>query len=328
MGIVVDQMRAEYLYRFQDNYSENGFKRLMQEGFNVKNMHYNYVPTTTGPGHASIYTGTTPKNHGIVANDWYSRKKNKMTYCAEDEQVFLVDSQNDHKGEINGYSRSPKNMKSLTITDELKLFSNGRSKVIGTSLKDRAAIFPAGHLADYAFWYNTETGNFITSSYYSKSLPKWLQKFNNQHQADSLLNLTWNPLRPITDYKNSSPDSTTLEKVFIGKGKATFPYNLKTLRKKNGNFALIPQVPFGNTLLTQMAKAIISGEEMGKNQEIDFLTISYSSTDYLGHGFSIRSKAMITCGQNSTNKRSYKYTFWGSSLCVCSDFSKNHDINH
>lgn len=292
VGIVVDQMRAEYLYRFQDNYSENGFKRLIREGFNVKNMHYNYIPTTTGPGHASIFTGTTPANHGIVANDWYDESKKQTVYCAEDETVFLVDGQNNSKKEQNKYSRSPKNLQSLTITDELKLFSNGRSKVIGLSLKDRASILPSGHLADYAFWYHTETGDFITSSYYSDSLPKWLQKFNGKKIADSLLNLTWKTALPIEKYTNSGQDDATMEKIFIGKQDATFPYNFKKLRKENGNFAMLTQIPFGNTILTQLAKTTISSEEMGKHDDTDFLTLSYSSTDYVGHNFGIRSKEL------------------------------------
>lgn len=292
VGIVVDQMRAEYLYRFQENYSENGFKRLMREGFHVKNMHYNYVPTTTGAGHASIYTGTTPSEHGITANDWYSKEKNRMVYCAEDETVFLTDGSSNSKKVVSNYSRSPKILLAKTITDELKLFTNNRSKVVGISLKDRGAILPAGHLADYAFWYHSKTGDFVTSSYYSSTLPDWLQTFNNKRKADSLLNLTWETLKPIERYMNSGEDNTEMEKVFIGKTDATFPYNLKKLRKENGDFAMMPYVPFGNTLLTQMAKETIKGEHMGMSGETDFLTISYSATDYVGHSFGIRSKEL------------------------------------
>lgn len=292
VGIVIDQMRAEYLYRFQDNYTQNGFKRLMHEGFNVKNMHYNYMPTATGPGHASIYTGTTPANHGIVANDWYSKAKKAKMYCAADETVFLTDGRKASPKKIDKYSRSPKNLLGSTITDELKLFTNDRSKVVGISLKDRGAIFPAGRLADYAFWYHDQTGNFITSSYYHENLPDWLLKFNNRKLADSLLNLTWGTLKPIETYKNSGPDHAPMEKIFNGRTDAKFPYNLKKLRKANGNFAMIPNVPFGNTILTQLAKATIQGEGLGQKDETDFLTISYSSTDYVGHGFGIRSKEL------------------------------------
>ena len=293
VGIVIDQMRAEYLYRFQDNYAENGFKRLLREGFNVKNTHYNYIPTATGPGHTSIYTGTTPVNHGIVSNDWYNRELGRSIYCAEDSTVFLVDHlgvQKDKK--FKNFSRSPKNNMTTTITDELKLFTNQRSKVIGVSLKDRGAIFPAGHLANAAYWYNPNNGHFVTSSYYMNKLPQWLIKFNNKKKSDSLLNQTWKTLLPIEKYIHSEIDDSSFEKKFKGKQLSIFPYDLKTLRKENGNYKLITHVPQGNTLLTELVKATIKGENLGRNETTDFLTISYSSTDYVGHNFGIRSKEL------------------------------------
>ena len=293
VGIVIDQMRAEYLYRFQDNYAENGFKRLLREGFNVKNTHYNYIPTATGPGHTSIYTGTTPVNHGIVSNDWYNRELGRSIYCAEDSTVFLVDHlgvQKDKK--FKNFSRSPKNNLTTTITDELKLFTNQRSKVIGVSLKDRGAIFPSGHLANAAYWYNPNNGHFVTSSYYMNKLPQWLIKFNNKKKSDSLLNQTWKTLLPIEKYIHSEIDDSSFEKKFKGKQLSIFPYDLKTLRKENGNYKLITHVPQGNTLLTELVKATIKGENLGRNETTDFLTISYSSTDYVGHNFGIRSKEL------------------------------------
>jgi predicted AlkP superfamily pyrophosphatase or phosphodiesterase len=293
VGIVIDQMRAEYLYRFQGNYAEDGFKRLLREGFNVKNTHYNYIPTATGPGHTSIYTGTTPVNHGIVSNDWYNRELGRSIYCAEDSTVFLVDHlgvQKDKK--FKNFSRSPKNNLTTTITDELKLFTNQRSKVIGVSLKDRGAIFPSGHLANAAYWYNPNNGHFVTSSYYMNKLPQWLIKFNNKKKSDSLLNQTWKTLLPIEKYIHSEIDDRSFEKKFKGKQLSIFPYDLKTLRKENGNYKLITHVPQGNTLLTELVKATIKGENLGRNETTDFLTISYSSTDYVGHNFGIRSKEL------------------------------------
>ncbi|WP_299524802.1 alkaline phosphatase PafA [Winogradskyella sp.] len=293
VGIVVDQMKAEYLYRFQDNYTEDGFKRLMREGFNVKNTHYNYIPTATGPGHTSIYTGTTPTNHGIVSNNWYKKALGRTIYCVEDTTAFLVGNLGVDKTSIyNDYQRSPKNIQTSTITDELKLFSNGCSKVTGLSIKDRGAICPAGHLADAAYWYNAFNGNFVTSTYYRNTLPKWLKDFNTSKKADSLLNLTWNPLLPMVKYTHSEKDDAVFEKIFKGRKKAVFPYNLKKLRKQNGDFALLTGTPFGNTLLTQMAEATVLGEHIGQGDQTDFLTISYSSTDYVGHHFGIRSKEL------------------------------------
>lgn len=293
VGIVIDQMRYEYLYRFQDNYTENGFKRLLKDGFNVKNTHYNYIPTSTGPGHASIYTGTTPANHGVVSNDWYRRSIGRVIYCAEDTIVNLVDNSGIIKGgKDKSFSRSPKNLRSTTITDELKLFTNGRSKVLGVSLKDRGAIFPAGHLANGAYWYNPNTGDFISSSYYGSELPKWLKHFNRKKIADSLLNGVWETTLPIQKYSNSKADNAPFEKIFNGKKTSEFPYDLKKLREKNNNFGFITEIPQGNSLLTKLAKAAISEEKLGQRDVIDFLTISYSSTDYVGHHFGIRSKEL------------------------------------
>lgn len=293
VGVVIDQMRAEYLYRFQINYTENDFKRLIREGFNVKNIHYNYVPTATGPGHTSIYTGTTPANHGIVSNFWYSRNLNRVKYCAEDSTVYLVNNLGiDKSVSTNEFSRSQLNVQTTTITDELKLFTNKRSKVIGVSIKDRSAIFPAGHMADYAFWYNSKNGEFVSSSYYTGQLPKWLINFNKHNKADSLLNQTWDLLLPVKNYRNSFKDDTGFEKIFKGKIKSTFPYNLKKLRKKNKDFNLLTEVPFGNTILTELVMATVKGEDLGKGDETDFLTVSYSSTDYIGHHFGIRSREL------------------------------------
>ncbi len=293
VGVVVDQMRAEYLYRFQDNYTDSGFKRLMEDGFNVKNTHYNYIPTGTGPGHASIYTGTTPTNHGIVYNYWYDRALGKEVYCAEDTLVNMVDNLGVKTNTNNSLGfRSPNNLMATTITDELKLFSNERSKVIGISIKDRGAILPAGHMADAAYWYNTKNGNFVTTTYYTKSLPKWLIEFNNEQRADSLLNQVWNPLLPLDQYRHSNNDNSLFERVFKGIDSSTFPYNLNELRVNNGNFNLLTETPYGNTILTQLALATLKNEKLGKGDETDFLTISYSSTDYIGHHFGIRSKEL------------------------------------
>ena len=291
IGVVVDQMRAEYLYRFQENYTENGFKKLIREGYNLKNTHYNYIPTATAPGHTTIYTGTTPANHGIIGNSWYDRKSDKLIYCAEDFSVEEADYPLNRNAKNNAmyYARSPKNLMVSTITDEIKLASNGRAKVIGLSLKDRGAIFPAGHLADYAFWYDIRNGNFSTSSYYTSKLPSWLVDFNRRQIPDSLLNLTWEPFLPIERYTNSTADNVSFEKIFKGNENSTFPYDLKGLRSQNGDFGMLMEVPFGNSLLTRMALTTIKEEKLGEDAETDFLTISYSSTDYVGHTFGIRS---------------------------------------
>jgi predicted AlkP superfamily pyrophosphatase or phosphodiesterase len=277
VGITVDQMRQEYIARFWNKFSDGGFKRLVNEGYSFPNVHYNYVPTVTGPGHASIYTGTTPALHGIISNDWYDKTVGREVNCVNDPKQHVVGN-NAGNGDV-----SPWRLLTTTVTDELKLATQKRSKVLGLSIKDRGAVLPAGHMADGAYWYDATSGSFITSTYYTTKLPDWVQKFNQQKLADQYLNQTWSTLLPIEQYIESSADESPYESKFIGKDKSVFPYNLKELRKKNGDFDLLVFTPFANDLLTRFAIESIDAEKLGADEWVDFLCVSYSSTDILGH---------------------------------------------
>ena len=175
--MVVDQMRWDYLYRYYDIYKANGgFKRLLQQGFSCENTMIPYTPTVTAAGHTCIYTGSVPALHGIIGNDWYDAENHTYVYCTDDSTVSVIGSENKAAGAM-----SPKNMWASTITDELRLATNGRGKVVGIAIKDRGAILPAGHGANGAYWYDSKSGNFITSSYYKMtSLPEWATKFNER----------------------------------------------------------------------------------------------------------------------------------------------------
>ncbi len=281
VGIVVDQMKMEYLYRFNADFSNDGFKRLMKNGYVFHNMNYNYMPTYTAPGHASIYTGTTPSVHGIVGNDWYSRKQGKEIYCTDDILVKTVGDGTKSEGEM-----SPKKLLSTTITDELRLATNFKGKVIGMSLKDRGAILPAGHFANWAFWYS-KTGAFISSTFYGEKLPDWVTDFNNEKHFMTYINGVWDILKPIETYNESLADENPYEGKLNGV-KPVFPYNLKEMFDKN-DAGIIRATPYGNDLLEEFAKKAIEKEELGKDDITDFLTISFSSTDYVGHGLGPRS---------------------------------------
>ena len=284
VGIVVDQMKQEYLWRFENDFGDGGFRRLMHQGFEAKNAHYNYSSTSTGPGHASVYTGTTPSIHGIVNNNWYSRQLQRGVYCAEDTAVQAVGG-TEEDGRI-----SPANLYSSTITDELKMSTQQQGKVIAMSIKDRGSALPGGHLSDGSYWYNAATGTFMTSTFYMDALPQWVQDFNSRNLADEYLNLTWDLAKPLSDYTESGEDNSKHESGFRGKETPTFPYDLKELRKVNGGFGLLSSTPWGNTILTEMALAAIDAEELGADEVPDFLAISYSSTDYAGHNFGPQSK--------------------------------------
>jgi predicted AlkP superfamily pyrophosphatase or phosphodiesterase len=283
VGIVVDQMRYDYLIRFYAKYGNGGFKRLMQQGYNLENVHFNYVPTKTAVGHSSIYTGTTPENHGILGNDWYDKYLKKSVYCVGDNDHITI-------GASTGGNKSPHRLISTTITDQLKLAQNMNGKTIGISLKDRGAILPVGHTADAAYWFEGDSiGKFITSSYYMNALPEWVSKFNNAGITDDYLNQTWTTYLDIAEYTESMKDNNIFEGLFNGKKSPTFPYKLSELRKQNNNFNLLKEVPAGNSIVTDFSMAAIKEEKLGKSEYIDFLAISYSSTDYIGHQFGPRS---------------------------------------
>ncbi len=274
VGIVVDQMRYDYLYRFMDKFGNNGFRRLMDEGFNCRNTNYNYTPTYTGPGHASIYTGTTPSAHGIIANDWYDRTKSHSLYCTEDNTVTTVGASG-KAGQM-----SPRNMLANTVTDEVHIASMLKSKVIGIALKDRGAILPAGHTANAAYWYDG-SGVWISSTFYMNTLPDWVTKFNEKKLAEKYLSQDWNTLLPIGQYSESSPDNNAYETPAKGETAPVFPHHLSA---SNGN-DMIRGTPFGNSLTKDFAIETIRQEQMGKGFYTDFLTVSFSSTDYVGHAY-------------------------------------------
>lgn len=281
VGIVIDQMRYDYLNRYASQYSSGGFRRFYTRGFVYQNHNYNYVPTVTGCGHASIYTGSTPAINGIIANEWYDKNTKKEVYCAEDNSVQPVGT------DSKDSRRSPALLLTTTIGDELRRYTSMRSKVIGICIKDRGAILPAGHRANAAYWYDAPTGRFVTSSYYEPALPQWVLDFNQKQLPEKYLDQTWNLLRPEADYPET--DDLPYEKPYKGLTRSVFPYDLRQLKATNG-LGLIASTPFGNSLLTDFAIATIEAEHLGRNSVPDMLAISYSSPDYLGHQFGPQSR--------------------------------------
>ena len=279
VGIVVDQMRWDFLYKYQAKYGNGGFKRLLNEGYSFNNVMIDYIPTVTALGHTSIYTGSVPSIHGIAGNDWTDKETGKNVYCTTDETVNAVGTEAKKIGQ-----HSPRNLWSTTITDQLGIATNFRSKVVGVSLKDRASILPAGHNPTAAFWFDETTGNFITSDYYLKELPQWLNEFNKEENGKKLVSKGWKTLLPISEYFESTEDNVAWESLLGSAKTPTFPYeNLaKDYDAKKG---VIRTTPFGNSLTLKMAEATIKGYKMGEDQITDFLTINIASTDYVGHAF-------------------------------------------
>lgn len=275
VGIVVDQMRWDYLYRYYDRYEEKGgFKRLLNQGFTCENTLIPYAPTVTACGHSTIYSGTVPAISGITGNFWWDREQMRSVYCTEDKSVNTVGSSS-ALGKM-----SPKNMLVTTVCDELRLATNFKSKVIGVAIKDRGGILTAGHSANAAYWYDNTNGHWITSTYYMNDLPKWASDFNAQKSVDKYYEKGWNLLYPAASYVQSTADEKSYEGKPFGN---SFPYDLKKFAGKD--FSKISTTPFGNTMTTEFAKAALTGEQLGADNITDFLAISYSSPDYIGHTF-------------------------------------------
>jgi len=279
VGIVVDQMRWDYLYRYYSRYGNAGFKRLLNEGFSCENTMIDYIPTVTAAGHTAIYTGSVPAIHGIAGNDFIIQATGKSMYCTDDSTVRSVGAVSD-AGKM-----SPRNLLTTTVTDELRLATNFRSKVIGIALKDRGGILPAGHTANAAYWFDDKSGNWITSTYYMNELPKWVTDFNNQKLPETYLKLDWNPLYPLDTYMQSTADDNKYEGAFKGAAAPTMPVKTSALYK--GNLGMIRNTPYGNTMTLDLAVAAINGEQLGKGPVTDFLAVSLSSTDYVGHQFGV-----------------------------------------
>jgi predicted AlkP superfamily pyrophosphatase or phosphodiesterase len=279
VGIVIDQMRWDYLYRFYSLYKANGgFKRFLNDGFTCEDTFIPYTPTYTAAGHSSIYTGSVPAINGITGNNWYDKLLKKAVYCTEDNTVSGVGS----TGEDG--KMSPRNMLATTVTDELRIASNFESKVIGVALKDRGSILPAGHAANGAYWYDGKSGNFITSTYYATELPEWVQQFNSKKLVDSLYKLGWNlSLGKEVYTQYCTDDIKKYEAKPFGADAVSFPYDLSKFA--GTDYAKISSTPQGNTLTAEMAKAAVIAEQLGKGKATDFLAVSFSSPDYVGHAF-------------------------------------------
>jgi predicted AlkP superfamily pyrophosphatase or phosphodiesterase len=278
VGIVVDQMRWDYLYRYFSRYSEGGFKRLLNQGFTCENTYINYLPSTTAVGHTCIYTGSVPSITGIAGNDWIEQLSGVRVYCTEDSTVQSVGVPSSEDGKM-----SPRNLLVSTITDELRMATNFQSRVVGISLKDRAAILPAGHTANAAFWMDDATGNFISSTYYMTKLPQAVENFNKEKNIEKYLGSDWNTLYPINTYIESDSDYKAYEGKLPGETAPVFPHNIKSAYLKNhGSFRT---TPFGNSLTLDFAKTVLEAYQLGRGPATDFLTINMASTDYVGHLF-------------------------------------------
>ncbi|HEY2649730.1 MAG TPA: alkaline phosphatase PafA [Puia sp.] len=278
VGIVVDQMRWDYLYRYYDMYGAGGFKRMLSEGFSCENTYINYLPSYTAVGHTCIFTGSVPSITGISGNDWTEQLTGAHVYCTDDSTVQAVGVSASPDGKM-----SPRNLLVTTVTDELRMATQFQSRVVGISLKDRAAILPAGHTANAAFWLDDETGSFISSTYYMNKLPEAVIKFNKEKNIEKYLQHGWNTLYPINSYVASDSDNKSYEGKFPGESAPVFPHDIKSAYSKSRS--IFRATPYGNSLTLDFASNVLDAYQMGQRSTTDFLTINCASTDYVGHLF-------------------------------------------
>jgi len=281
VGIVIDQMRYDYIYRYWDKFGENGFKKLVNTGSFCKNTNYNYLLNHSSSAYATIATGTTPSNHGIISDSWYLRLKNTNQYCVNSEKEKLVGTDSE------GVGKSPEHLISPTWSDELKFSNFKMSKVISISLKDYGAILSGGFLANVAYWFDNKTGNWITSTYYDETQKTWVQDFNDKKFPDVYIGRKWDTFLPMKDYFASIYDDYPYEKGFYGQH--TFPYDLSEIKQKKGDYSILKQTPYGNTYVKDFALFALVKENMGKDQYTDFLSISFSACGNISDIFGIRS---------------------------------------
>tara|TARA_Y100000816_G_scaffold292011_1_gene285401 strand:- start:136 stop:1770 length:1635 start_codon:yes stop_codon:yes gene_type:complete len=290
VGIVVDQMKYEYIPKFWNKYGNNGFKRLVSQGFNAKNAHYSYAVTSTAPGHATVVTGTTPNYHGIVGNEWFNPSLNKEIYCVDDFLQKSVGTLSDEG------KKSPRNLQTTTISDENRISSNFKAKTFSVALKDRSAVLSGGHTSKMSYWFNAKNeGKFITSSYYMNELPEWVKRFNERKNIKKYIT-NWETYYDIKLYVESGPDLNQHEIKYLGKNNSTFPYDLERKSKtKSGkiDYDVIKYSPFGNDIVKDFALDAIEHENLGKDEITDFLHIGFSSTDHVGHRFGANSVEVL-----------------------------------
>jgi predicted AlkP superfamily pyrophosphatase or phosphodiesterase len=282
VGIVVEQLKYDLLERLRDRLGENGIKKLINEGTYFKNASFEYMLTQSAPGHATISTGAEPALHGITSDNWYLPLKNELIYCSRDIDVNPVG------GSYESGLHSPVNLQASTFSDELEMATGKRAKVFGIGIKENSAIFSAGHAANAAYWFDNTTGTWMSSTYYLDSLPSWVMDFNAMKYPESYLNGSWSLFRPAEAYAGCLSDSNNIEKGFNGRN--SFPYDLKKLRAKadispRHDYYLLREVPFSNSLTTSFAMRLIEKEMLGTDDITDYLSITYSATDYIGHRF-------------------------------------------
>ena len=291
LQITVDALRSDLPKRYAHMLGEGGFRYLMEQGIDYTNAHYLHANTETIVGHVSLATGSVPAAHGMVGNVWFDREKGRLTYNIEDARYHLLTAgaDVDAKTEIDPTQkaakvdgRSPAAILSSTFSDELAVNYNGKSKIFAVSVKDRGAVSLAGH-AGKAFWFSKSSGEFVTSTYYYDQYPDWVNQWNAGKPALAYAGKSWELMRPAAEYLFGEADDREYETDFPGFGR-TFPHSYGEAGDKYLTTRLTLS-PAGDELTLDFAKTLLDNEQLGQDAVTDYLAVSFSSTDYVGHVF-------------------------------------------
>ena len=283
--IIIDQFRGDYPQRYYDDFGPSGFRLLMDHGAYFTDCYYDYANTRTAPGHATLLTGAYTLGHGILSNEWWDPQKKREVTSVEDDSTHLLGA--------SGIGASPHNLMASTLGDELKLATQGKSRVFGISLKDRSAVLPAGWAADGAYWIEKNSGAWITSSYYREQLPAWVRRLNDSKAADKYWNREWK------DDKGNVLATTT--------------------RAPDAEFfEVVGSTPFANDYELEFARALIANEKLGAGPATDLLTISLSANDILGHDLGPDSPKMRAMAVAMDHQLADFFDFLGKQLGLAS----------
>ena len=291
LQITVDALRADLPRRYAHVLGEGGFRYLMDDGVDYTNAHYQHANTETIVGHVSLATGTVPAAHGMIGNVWFDRKLGRLVYNIEDANYRLltagadVDTQTEidptqKAAKVDG--RSPAAILAPTFSDELALATAGKALIYGVSVKDRGAVSLAGH-AGKAFWFSKASGEFVTSNYYYSEYPAWVNAWNARKPALAWAGGAWQLSHELAAYRYGDADDRDYETDFPGFGR-TFPHAYGAADDKYFTTRLTLS-PAGDELTLDFVKTLLDNEPLGADEIPDYLAVSFSSTDYVGHLF-------------------------------------------
>jgi len=273
VGIVIENMRPDYIQRYWNKFQPNGFKKLYSQGAVCSNVHLKQHIQNYASGTATLFTGVNPSIHGIIDKNWYDRLKNRVIECTEDDYYITVGS------DTKEGNASSVHLLSNTITDVLKIYSQGKSKVFSAALNRESAVFSAGHAADGAYWFDIESGRMISSSFYVSTFPDWVRVFNSQNYAEMYSFRNWTTLLPEASYEESLRDDYLLEKGYFERWN-TFPHSISKYIKRTEDYRPFKTTPSANLMIKDFVLQMIDSEDIGNDNSTDFINVVFSSMDY------------------------------------------------